>query len=81
MIHPSEKKVTVKVSKIEQAALLATDLETYAPAPYTGRFGWVTIQIESIRLDDLRDLIVEAWRQTSPKRLVATYDSERTHDG
>lgn len=81
MIHPSEQKVTIKAGNSEQAALLAINPETYAPAPYTGRFGWVTIQISSVRLDDLHDLIVEAWRQTAPKRLVATYDSERSREG
>lgn len=81
MIHPSGQKVTVKAGKSEQAALFATDPETYAPASYTGRFGWVTVQISLVHPDDLHDLIVEAWRRTAPMRLVATYDSERSHEG
>ena len=81
MIHPGEQKVTIKANKAGQAALLATDPETYAPAAYTGRFGWVTVRLSSVYPADLHDLIVEAWRQTAPKRLVATYDSERSHEG
>lgn len=77
MIHPSEQKVTVKAKKSEQAALIATDPDTYAPAPYTGRFGWVTVRFSSARVDDLRDLILEAWRQTAPLRLVEAHESER----
>jgi hypothetical protein len=67
MIHPSHKKVTVTVSEIGQATLLATDPETYVSALYTGGCGWMTIQIPSVCLDDLRDLIVEACRRTAPE--------------
>lgn len=73
VIHPSDQKLTVKATKSEQAALVATDPAAYAPAPYTGRFGWVTIQLSSVGADGLADLIVEAWRQTAPKRLVTTH--------
>jgi hypothetical protein len=76
MIHPSGQKATVKATKSEQAALLAADPATYAPARYTGRFGWVTVQLSSVCVEDLEDLIVEAWRQTAPKRSIATYDSK-----
>lgn len=76
IISPSEQTVTVKAKRSEQAALIATDPETYAPAPYTGRFGWVTVRLLSTRRDDLRNLIEEAWRQTAPVRLVQAHDAE-----
>ena len=40
-----------------------------------GRHGWVSIQLATVDPAEVRELIVEAWRQTAPKRLVAAYDS------
>ncbi|MGH3907022.1 MAG: MmcQ/YjbR family DNA-binding protein [Pseudonocardiaceae bacterium] len=79
VIHPSGQKITLKTKRGTQAILVATDPKTYEPAAYTGRFGWVTVQLSSACVHDLHDLIVEAWRQTAPKSLVASYDSEGSH--
>jgi hypothetical protein len=77
MIHPSDQKATVKATRSEQAALITTDPLTFAPAPYTGRFGWVTVRLASVDIDDLHDLIVDAWRQTAPKRLVVSLQAQK----
>lgn len=77
MIHPSEQKVTVKAGKSEQSALIATDPETYAPAPYTGRFGWLTVQLPPAHAEDVRDLLAEAWCQTAPISVVEAHGAER----
>jgi hypothetical protein len=70
--HPS---ITVKTSPEEQAELIATDPQTYTFAPYVGRFGWVQIHLSTVDAEQLRELLVEAWRRTAPKRLVAVFDS------
>ena len=70
LLHPTEQSVTVKSSKDEQAALLASDANTFAAAPYTGRFGWVRIRLTSIDADLLNELLVDAWRQVAPRRLT-----------
>jgi hypothetical protein len=76
MLHPSEQRLTVKASPAEQAALLAVDPNTFSPAPYTGRFGWVRFNLASVTTEQLYELLVEAWRQTAPKRLVADFDRQ-----
>ena len=65
---------TVKASKEEQAALLGSDPETFAQAPYVGQHGWVTIQLARADRVEIEELVIEAWRATAPKRLVAEFD-------
>lgn len=66
--------VGVKASKEEQAALIASDPETFSPSDYVGRHGWTTIVAARVEPDELHELIIEAWRHIAPKRLVKTYD-------
>ena len=66
---------SIKATLVEQAALIATDPETFGVASHVGRFGWVTVQLATVDEDHLRELLVEAWRQTAPKRLAAAYDA------
>jgi len=72
---PESPRVSVKASKEDQAELIAMAPEIYEPSAYVGRFGWVSVDLASVDPDELRELIVEAWRRTAPKRLVAAYDA------
>ena len=70
-----ELTATVKATREEQAALVGADPETFTVPAYVGRHGWVGVQLARADPDELRELLVEAWRRTAPKRLVATYDA------
>ena len=69
------QEATVKATRQEQAALVSAAPETFGIPAYVGRHGWVSIQLATVDPAEVRELIVEAWRQTAPKRLVAAYDS------
>ena len=70
------RQATVKATKEEQAALITAAPETFGFPAYVGRHGWVSIQLATVDPAELRELVVEAWRQSAPKRLVTAYDSE-----
>ena len=72
---PESATMTLKASTEDQAELIASDPGTYSRAPYAGRYGWVRVQLSRVDPTELRELIVEAWRRTAPKRLAATYDA------
>lgn len=74
---PGSKTMTVKASKEEQEALLAQSPDVYGVAAYVGRFGWVEVNLSKVDKDELRELVIEAWRRTAPKKLVKEYDSGR----
>jgi hypothetical protein len=67
--------MSVKASKDDQTELIAGDPATYSMAAYVGRFGWVQVQLATADPDELRQIVVEAWRRTAPKRTVKAYDT------
>ncbi len=64
--------LSVKATPATQAELIDLDPATFSVAAYVGRFGWVRVSLDRIDPVELRELLVEAWRLTAPKRLVAT---------
>jgi len=71
---PDGPRCSVKAGKDEQAHLLASQPDVYSFAAYVGRFGWVEVDLAKADPDELRELIIEAWRRTAPKKLVKQYD-------
>ena len=67
--------VSIKASPDDQAALVGSDPETFAPSAYTGRFGWVTVQLAGVSDAMLEQLLHSAWRRTAPKRLSRGVDT------
>jgi hypothetical protein len=58
-------RVRNKIFMIEMAP------ETFSAAAYTGRYGWVRVQLKGLSPQLAERLIANAWRRTAPKRLVA----------
>jgi hypothetical protein len=73
--------VTLKASKDEQTALIASDPDTFGVAPYVGRYGWITVRLAGVEADELRELAIEAWRRTAPKRDVKAFDAASAAKG
>jgi hypothetical protein len=69
---PDATGVSIKASPDDQAALVGSDPGTFQPSAYTGRFGWVTVQLAAVSLPLLDQLLRSAWRRTAPKRLAKT---------
>jgi hypothetical protein len=69
------RQASVKATRQEQAALVAAAPETFGVPAYVGRHGWVSIRPATVDPTELGELVVEAWRQTAPGRLVAAYDA------
>jgi hypothetical protein len=54
-------------------ALLADDPGIYFTTPHFDGYAAVLVRLEEISVDELRELIVEAWLARAPKRLVKAY--------
>jgi hypothetical protein len=72
---PGADTMTVKASREDQAELIASAPGTYAIARYVGRFGWVEVTLANADPGELREVVVEAWRRTAPKKAVRAYDA------
>jgi hypothetical protein len=65
---------------VAKDALLADDPDVFFTTPHFDGYPAVLVRLARIGLDDLEELIVEAWLARAPKRLVDEYLAERGLD-
>lgn len=59
----------------EREALVASEPHKFLmPRPSDMRYRWVCVRLNAIDLDELRELLVEAWRMCVPKKVAAAYE-------
>ena len=62
-----------------RAGLVESDPDRFMlPRASDLRFHWVCARLERIDHDELRMLVVEAWRMCVPKKVAAAYDATQT---
>ena len=60
--------------KEERAALIASEPEKFMmPKPSDQRYHWVVVRLETIDEDEMREIVVDAWRMVVPKRVAEAY--------
>jgi hypothetical protein len=61
----------------ERAGLVAAEPEKFLmPEPADERYNWVRVRLASLDADELRELVVEAWRMVVPRRVAAEHLGE-----
>ena len=59
----------------EREALVASEPEKFLlPRPSEMRYQWVCVRLDAIDVDELRELLVDAWRMCVPKKVAAAYE-------
>jgi hypothetical protein len=61
----------------EKEALLASDPEVFFTEPHYNGFPAVLVRLAAIDVDQLEELLTDAWRCMAPKTLVQAFDEER----
>jgi hypothetical protein len=61
----------------EREALLQGQPEAFFSTPHYDGYPYVLVRLDAVAPDELAELVEEAWRIRSPKRLVAEYDAAR----
>jgi hypothetical protein len=60
----------------EREALVASEPDKFLmPRPSDMRYRWVCVRLNAIDLDELREILVEAWRMCVPKKVAAAYEA------
>ena len=60
--------------KEERAALIEAEPEKFLmPKPSDQRYNWVVVRLGAIDDDEMRELVIEAWRMVVPKRVAAAH--------
>ena len=61
---------------VAKEALLADDPSVYFTTPHFDGYPAVLVRLEEIGLEDLEELVVEAWLARAPKRVAEAYLKE-----
>ena len=60
--------------KEERAALIEAEPDKFLmPKPADLRYNWVVVRLAAIDDDEMRELVIEAWRMVVPKRVAAAH--------
>jgi hypothetical protein len=81
-VHPKKARipnlevVAIRVTGTqEKEMLLATEPELFFTEPHYNGFPAILVRLAAIEVDDLRELIISAWRCQAPSALVKNFDS------
>ena len=75
---PAENPLGAHVEHlVAKEALLQSDPDVYFTTPHFDGYAAVLVRLDRIALDDLEELIAEAWLARAPKALADAFLSER----
>jgi hypothetical protein len=78
---PCADVIAVRVANgAEKESLLAADKEKYFTEPHYNGFPAVLVRLPAIEIDELTELLIDAWRCLAPRSLVSDYDERGTND-
>jgi len=73
-VAPDELSMGFAYPKEERAALVASEpAKFFLPIPSDLRYNWVRVRLTEIELDELSELVPDAWAMAVPKRVAAAY--------
>lgn len=59
----------------EREALVASEPDKFLmPRPSDMRYRWVCVRLEALDVEELRELLVDAWRMCVPKKVAAAFE-------
>ncbi|PRY00993.1 MmcQ/YjbR family DNA-binding protein [Allonocardiopsis opalescens] len=74
-MHDDGERLVVRTTMEERDLLHGHDPETFTVPEHYRAYPYVVVVLERADPDELRDLVVEAWRLRAPKRLRESYDA------
>jgi hypothetical protein len=78
-ISPDEMTLGFGFPKEERAALIASRPDVFLmPRLSDQRFQWINARMAALDKDEMRELIIDAWRMVVPKKVAAALDQPAT---
>ena len=60
----------------EREALVASEPDKFLmPDPSDMRYQWVCVRLDALDVDELRELLIDAWRMCVPKKVAADFEA------
>ena len=66
--------IVVRIEENDRALRLAADPNAFYITDHYAAYPWMLVRLSAVALDDLADLLRDAWRLRAPSRLVAEFD-------
>jgi hypothetical protein len=77
-VAPDEKSMGIAFPKEERDAIIAAEPDKFfRPAPSDERYRWIQVHLDAVDADELRELVLDAWRMCVPKKVAAAYFDQR----
>ena len=75
---PNPEVVAIRVADLEEKELLlaSDDGSKFFTEPHYNGFPAILVRLDAIEVDELEELIIDAWRCQAPAALVAKFDAE-----
>jgi hypothetical protein len=73
-LSPDETVMAFAFPKEERAALITAEPEKFfMPRPSDERYNWVRAWMSELSVEEMRELVTDAWRMCVPKKVAAAH--------
>jgi hypothetical protein len=73
-VSPDEERIGFGFPKEERAALVASEPDKFMmPLRSDERYQWVRARLPVLEVDELREILIDAWCMVVPKKVAASY--------
>ncbi|OII65461.1 hypothetical protein BJP40_16800 [Streptomyces sp. CC53] len=77
-VPDDETSIAVRCPKLERTELIAAEPEKFWVPPHEEGSAWVRVRLAALEdADELRDIVVDSWRQAAPPRLAELHPGLR----
>lgn len=75
-LSEKEDRAVLKLSPDEHTALVESQPEVFLSTGGWSKNGWTSVVLRKVPVGVFCDLLVESWRRTAPRKLVADFDAK-----
>lgn len=80
IIQPDGNTLTVKTDEEDRAIYTTMDPETYIVPDAFSNLNYMNINLNTVTPKELKGLLIKAWNNVAPKRLVKAHDASKHED-
>jgi hypothetical protein len=72
--HQDGEAVVVRIDPHERAMRMRADPHAFFITDHYLNYPWMLVRLGAVRLEDLRELLQDAWRLRAPQKLVIAFE-------
>ncbi len=72
--HQDGISLVIKIDTDERAMRIRADPDTFYITDHYLNYPWMLVRLSKVDVDDLRELLNDAWRLSAPQRLLDAHD-------